>query len=324
MKKIYLLVIMVACLTSEAQMEYPEVRIEARVTDETGLAISNAPASAWFRKLKTNNPFEGQESTWSKGVTDEKGIFIASSQTLGLCGVGAEKEGYYVSRKEIRLGKHKEGKWIPWHQVVELKLRKKGSPIPMYAKKLESLILPVVASPVGYDLMAGDWVSPHGKGLISDIEFTLQREIRGNFDFDWQLTAKLPGEGNGLSAILPSELAPESELHFPRSAPADGYAINDVVLGYKYSKSGIWETNSTSSTNFFFRVRAEYDENKHLRDALYGKLLGPIKVRVQGTKTAKLYFTYYLNPTSLDRNMEFEPKKNLFNILRFEEEVRDP
>jgi hypothetical protein len=88
-----------------------------------------------------------------------------------------------------------------------------------------------------------------------------------------------------------------------------------------YSK---WQTNSTAATNFFFRVRAEYDANKQVKNALYGKLLGPIKVNVQATPTAKLEFTYYLNPIALDRNMEFDPKKNLFKNLKSLEEVSKP
>lgn len=35
-------------------------------------------------------------------------------------------------------------------------------------------------------------------------------------------------------------------------------------------------------------------------------------------------FTYYLNPTPNDRNIEFDPKRNLFTNLSSSEEVRDP
>jgi hypothetical protein len=38
----------------------------------------------------------------------------------------------------------------------------------------------------------------------------------------------------------------------------------------------------------------------------------------------KVLFTYYLNPTPNDRNMEFDPKQNLFKDLKPMEEVKDP
>ena len=324
MNNFYLLVTFISCLVTKAQAQDPEVQIETRVVDEAGQAISGASVTGWFAKLKTTNPFDGQENLLSKGVTDETGIFTASNPTLGFCGVGAEHAGYYISRKEIRLDKSKGGKWIPWHQVIELKLRKKASPTAMFAKRLDRFELPVTDKSIAYDLKAGDWVSPHGKGVLSDIVFSFQREFNSRFDYNWQLSVQFPGEGNGWQAIPPAEESPQSELRLPRTAPADGYAHKDMFLAIKRNAGDRWETNSTSATNFFFRVRSEFDESKRLKTAFYGKLLGPIKVNVQGTKTAKLYFTYYLNPTSLDRNMEFDPKKNLFKGLRSDEEVREP
>ncbi len=41
-------------------------------------------------------------------------------------------------------------------------------------------------------------MSPHGRGVVSDIVFKLQREIRGKFDLSWQLSILTPGDGNGL------------------------------------------------------------------------------------------------------------------------------
>lgn len=326
MKKTYLMLTILSCWAANAQVEWPEVKIEARITDETGQAISNASVSVWFRKLKTNNPFDGQDTVGFNGVSDVTGTFTAINQTIGLCGAGVQKEGYYVSRAKIDLDKNKDGKWIPWHQIVELKLRKKESPIAMYAKRLETgfFEMPTTNSPAGYDLMAGDWVSPYGKGVTSDLIFTLQREFRGGFDFNWDLSIKFSGEGNGWQAISPAEETPQSELRFPRNAPAESYDRNDMFLSYSRGSRGRWETNSTAATNYFFRVRTQYDSDKQIKSALYGKLLGPIQVNMQHTKTARLGFTYYLNPTSLDRNMEFDPKRNLSKNLSSMEQVNAP
>jgi hypothetical protein len=45
-----------------------------------------------------------------------------------------------------------------------------------------------------------------------------------------------------------------------------------------------------------------------------------------GTRAAKpeVGFTYYLNPMPNDRNVEFDPKRNLFTNLKPEEQVAAP
>lgn len=323
MKKIYLLMLL-SSFAANAQIQGPEVNAGVRVLDEAGRPITNTQVRVWFDSMKTSNVFDGTKTEGVSGQSDMSGEFSATHKALGEFGVKVEKEGYYLGQDRVILDKHKDGKWDPFHQVIEVKLRKKGSPIPMYAKRLEYFEMPTTNSPVGYDLMAGDWVSPHGKGTTSDLVFTLQKEFWSGFDFNWDLSIKFSGEGNGWQAISPADESPQSELRFPRTAPAEGYAFASMFLGGSRGTRGSWETNSTTATNYFFRIRTEYDSNKQIKSALYGKLLGPIQVNVQHTKTARLDFTYYLNPTALDRNMEFDPKKNLFKNLTGMEQVQKP
>lgn len=40
--------------------------------------------------------------------------------------------------------------------------------------------------------------------------------------------------------------------------------------------------------------------------------------------TQAIGMTYYFNPAVNDRNLEFDPKRNLFNNLKLEEQVRNP
>jgi hypothetical protein len=175
-----------------------------------------------------------------------------------------------------------------------------------------------------YDLQAGDWVSPYGKGSIRDLEFLMHRDFRARFDYNWDLTITFPGEGNGWQGISPDQENPHSELRFPRTAPADGYTRNEMRLAVDRVPERARSTNSTGVTNYFLRVRSQFDVNKKLTSALYGKLLGPLKVEGISYGAGNLSFTYYLNPTSLDRNMEFDPKKNLFKNLKGSEQVNKP
>ncbi len=58
--------------------------------------------------------------------------------------------------------------------------------------------------------------------------------------------------------------------------------------------------------------------------ALYGKMKGGFYISPDASNHGFIEFTYYLNPTPLDRNMEWDPKRNLFTGLSFEETPRDP
>jgi hypothetical protein len=55
----------------------------------------------------------------------------------------------------------------------------------------------------------------------------------------------------------------------------------------------------------------------------YGKIHGPIRFWIEPPE-ATLSMTYYLNPTPNDRNLEFDPKKNLFTDLKPDERVYEP
>lgn len=324
MKKTYLLIICVSVFTANAQQQWPEINGGVRVVDEAGRPIVNAKVSVWFDTMATSNVFDGTktESVW--GSSDKNGEFCATHSALGEFGGGIQENGYYISQNRVRLANHKDGKWIPWHQVIELKVRKIEAPIPMYAKRLHYFDLPTTNSPVGYDLMAGDWVSPHGKGSVTDVIITPEFVLQEGSGYRWKLTLQGAKEGDGFSPISPDQESPQSQLRFPRTAPTDGYSINPVIIEFKYGKGKSEYTRSAGATNFFFRVRTELDENKQVKKALYGKLIGPIEAQFHYVKTGKLNFTYYLNPTPLDRNMEFDLKKNLFQKLPSMEHVNAP
>ncbi len=302
MKNIYLLFLSVLCFKALAQFENPKVNLEAHIISETGQVLSNTSVTAWFRKLKTTNPWDGQDNLVVKGVTDEKGVFAITNQTIGLCGFNVEKVGYYLGRAEFRMNQHQgNDRWMPWPKITELKLRKWESPIPMYAKKFDDVVLPESNHPVGYDLVLGDWVPPNGKGLIKDLVFTFHREFRGRFDFNWELTVEFSGAGNGWQAISPVEENPQSKLRYPRIAPDDGYGQSQMHLACSRAVKKMWETNSTLATNYFFRVRTQYGEDQQIKSAHYGKLLGPIMVNVARHENSEIEF-HLLSKPNLPRS----------------------
>ena len=82
------------------------------------------------------------------------------------------------------------------------------------------------------------------------------------------------------------------------------YATNFISI-YR-SMGGERRNDKREDQNYTFRVRTKRDEHGVITNAFYGKIYGPIWYGVKYVGC-----TYYLNPTSLDRNLEFDRTKNL-------------
>ena len=170
-----------------------------------------------------------------------------------------------------------------------------------------------------FDLIKGDWLPPIGKGEYADICFTrLEREDLGigtNFNGRTSLAyrdgmmVEFLGDGNGLIEI-PSKKTDGIKI---RTAPLDGYKADYLVTKGK-DKSVKYFTSSNPDRNFAFRIRTKKDKNGKIVSAYYGKIYGDIEIKKPYTvevSVAAPSFMYYLNPKSLDRNLEWDMKTNL-------------
>ena len=193
----------------------------------------------------------------------------------------------------------------------------------MYARKVEMLRVPVVGQPVGFDLVASDWVAPHGKGSVSDLIFTLQKTfVDVEKPFEASLTITFANEDDG---IQPTIAAPHvgSELRLPRLAPEAGYESKLVKSTSRAAANQMIVPANKEDLNYFFRVRT-VKKDKKIVSTNYGKIDRDIDFDIINSDTALLFFTYYLNPTPNDRNMEFDPKRNLLKGLKDAETVTNP
>jgi hypothetical protein len=190
-------------------------------------------------------------------------------------------------------------------------LKKVGKPIPMYAKGINTHV-PALDKPVGFDLMAGDWVAPHGKGVDADILFTGHFDKRADGESDFTLTVNFPKAGDGIQEFSIDRSQGNSGLQSPHEAPTDGYQPQWVQTDNRKPGKPI-ETNRDSNRNYFFRVRTVLDSNGNVKSALYGKIYGDF-----------MQFRYYLNPTPNSRGVEFDPSKNLLQKLGPGEGVNVP
>jgi hypothetical protein len=312
MKKIYIILVGFIAGFAFAQTSPQSTwRMTIKVVDEDGNPIGGAKAGVGY--------YTHSQPAAIDGVTDTNGIFIVEHSvepSYGgyALGFGADKPGYYsVHESQLLPPTYDAAKW---NQNIVLVLKKIGHPIAMYAKHVETKT-PKENEPIGFDLTAGDWVTPYGTGKTADIFFTVHRKVISVHEYDAELSLTFPNKGDGI-AVAPQQPSIGSDFTTSRTASDGGY---EPERSWHYSNS---ET-PLSVFGYFIRVRTVLDENGNIKSALYGKIIGDISLYV-GTKVPQsgIGFTYCLNPTPNDRNLEFDPSRNLLKGLLHMQQVKEP
>jgi hypothetical protein len=317
MKKIICLIIAgITINCAKAQLLGHEWKATLKVVDESNQPVAGANVEAWYYVRPT--PANPNIAEKIEGLTDINGLFTASHGNTGSIDLSfrATKTGYYPTTQGHEFARFKDSDPNKWNPNLTLVLKKIGKPIPMYARR-EEMTLQKEDEPIGFDLMAGDWVAPNGTGTNADMFFTVHRKIINERQYNCTLIVTFPNKGDGIVAA-PFEVVTGSEFQTSRTAAENGY---ESKLDLHYSN-----TNSPESVfGYFIRVRTELDENGNVKSALYGKISGDFKFYAGTIKPhSGIGFDYYLNPTSNDRNLEFDPKHNLSANLKLLEGVNAP
>ena len=302
------------------------------VDDKTGKALKNVSVmgvfdvnNGWFAVKGSDGP------NLDRAVTDVNGRCRLRGRTnCGNIGCWVEKppSGFYpcpqgwgrrFSEKNLL------GIWQPDNLVATIRLQRVERPIPLFVKRVAKVtrgvftadIFPKGEDTLRYDLLMGDWLAPVGTGRVADVTFTRHpredlgegvngADVRGPSYRD-SMTVRFPGEGNGLVELHPP---PSYRLRI-RTAPEDGYRSEYLCwrgTNRKLEDDGNYDENRC----FCFRIRTRRDDRGRIVEAYYGKIYGDILMYtgynfiVCGVK-----FLYYLNPTPLDRNLEWDRKTNL-------------
>ena len=296
-----------------------DAAIVLRVVNSDGMPVENANVWVGFACNA-----KGKSST-QESVTDTNGLVALQGLTSGQINYRITKDRFYRTEGRLDFGKAVPpvvaGRWQPWNATNRAVLRQVRNPVAMYAKRVEGN-LPSLGEPCAYDLKVGDWVAPFGKGEIGDFVFlVVGKEIVSWTDFKGSLSMSFNGGGNGFYK-REDECVGESLFAWSYNAPTNGYSQNWTIdVGYAPGQR-FYETNQSAAC--YFRARTATNEEGEIVFANYGKIAGPITFDVRDTSTAWLKFTYYLNPTPNDRNMEFDPKQNLFTNLSPQEKVTAP
>lgn len=176
-----------------------------------------------------------------------------------------------------------------------------------------------------FDFVSGDWLPPHGNGRRADFEIRTRYRLkevvkdplyRGLSFYEFTSEVAFLGEGNGLVERSFAGVNCGIKL---RTAPEGGYASGKTLrFGRRRKKSpvmGIWPEDYTESDFdrcYCFRVRSRFDERGRLVEAYYGKIYGDFNFEGWwDVGFCGVAFLYYLNPRPLDRNLEWDVKRNL-------------
>ena len=113
---------------------------------------------------------------------------------------------------------------------------------------------------------------------------------------------KFPGEGDGILEVR--RFIGYSPMKLPYLAPNDGY-----LPTWKRTVNNYDGIILPKDTGFFLRTRVKRNQQGQIISANYAKFIGRMNAMAS---TGQIEFLYYFNPAPNDRNLEFDPKRNLF------------
>lgn len=306
--------------------------VKVQVIDDLDQPVSGADISVWFWSIK--NSFDDEK----RYKSDASGRIVARGETTVGYSIQVNKSGYYGAKSE------------PYIAPIELVERtyvlpKILEPVQLYANRFDrgsgrTLKVPMQGVWLGYDFEFADWVAPHGQGKAADIQFRFRNEFRGwrmneqkmkdarrvNSDksadeirffygkYDGTLEISFPGPEEGLMEEE-NRYLPYSELKLPHLAPEGGYQPTR-----RYEANTYLPRSEDRDVGFFLRTRVKLDEEGNIVSANYSKIYGDIYFDARGS----ISMWYYFNPVPNDRNLEFDPERNLLPENRPGSEVRNP
>ena len=265
--------------------------------------------------------YDDEDTVADASRTDNNGVVESSGKARLRIQLEVTKEGYYTTSYHKAQGTELDRNKPHDLEVI---LREKIKPIPLYAKKL-SVEVPLLKEEVGYDLKIGDWVKPHGKGETADFNVLAKKSYTDGQNYKTTVSFRFLGKHSG--AIENSyNKATHSEYKNTRNAPLESkyHSLLNFVRT-RSSKTG--RKGSTGLKSFLYRTRVQLDEHGEIESCHYGKMIDAVSVAKGAGKPDQkpiVSFTYYFNSTPNDRNLEFDPEKNLFKSLKHEEQVWEP
>jgi hypothetical protein len=274
-------------------------RITLKVVDSTGTPVRGADVEVYFAA-------GGPKNSQFKGRTDENGKITCEGLSNSFCTLYVKKIGYYMTTQQYSFMRDlsvKNGRWQPWNPTVEVVLKEKRMPAHMIVKRIDvKLPKELIAH---FDCLIGDWLSPLGEGKTADMSFVYHSDSNGIFGYLTNSLTLTMGQG-GIIMLKKNQF---SELKSVYEAPLVQYA-QEIKFEHARTPEKIIKDITLSEDEYLvFYSSVLRDKTMTETNAYFGKLTsleyGESKKQGHGF----LKFTYYLNPTPNDRNLEAEGQR---------------
>jgi hypothetical protein len=280
------------------------ITVEASVRDPEGSPVEGATVHLTLPRYRL-----GDKNQEAEAKTSKEGVALVSGIAQQDYMLSVEKAGYYWTQGPHR-GINDEKSFEQYAvgvQKTEMVLRPIRNPIVGISKTVDRLKLPAFDTPLGFDLEAGDWIAPYGKGKKSDFIFIVGGSFKTVNDYDQLLTLSFSNQGDGIMPFRhPKHLG--SALKWPYEAPLSGYESQRIWRKTFDGKKRASNLDNSGEMNYLFRVRTELDEKGNVRRAMYGVISNEVVIGGNNEIGRNVSFTYALNP-DWTRNLEFDPAK---------------
>ena len=154
----------------------PQCEVEFRVIDDARRPVEHAQVTArTFREWVPGPGFGHSLYDEFLAITDDAGVAkLSFPSRRGDFDYSVAAGGAFYGTSGLR---HKfefsdNHVWHPKNPALEVQLRAKVAPVPLYVRSPGVFEKPLVLADrdkdCGFDLMAGDWVKPFGKGEVAD------------------------------------------------------------------------------------------------------------------------------------------------------------
>lgn len=332
--------------------------VTLKFTDDQNNPVADVSTSILFNHLVD------EKTITHKGLTDPTGKFTANSKIIASLTVIGSKDAHYpicldpaLTRMEVDQRKVKA-------LDLDLVIRERLNPRPLLARKISRAIplgerpvgfdlkLGDWTEPQGvgkvadfmistnksflnyYENRAGDAIIEsisrrHAENPLAKKEY-FQRinefyESQETYTYEdaakhsagvWSgeliVNFNNPHEG---ASLVDKDYHTYSYLRMPHSAYTFGYKPKILRTEVTLSPS-----QCNPNIGYFLRTRVQTDETGKIVSANYSKIIEDITFDPRG----RITFSYIFNPTPNDRNLEFDPEKNLFGKLPDAEQVLSP
>ncbi len=248
----------------------------------------------------------------AKGLTGADGTVVLELAAAADIWIQVSKAGYYDTGGELWTGgleRGPDGRLAPVEapDAFTILLKDIRNPVPLRRVVFRDYA-PAAPEPVGFDLRAGDWVAPYGRGTVPDMLFHFQVSVRDASGFAGSLTISFPNPDDGIqpfTAARPYSREFGSNLAPPHEAPLDGY-LPTIVLHQAHRAGEPFQSPAPTGRNYLFRSRSQRDPAGRLTQACYGWVQGEFEFDIRDPAAPQLAFIAFFNddPDPLARSLE--------------------